>query len=139
ANNLHLLRRWNLAEVNAQELQSLLKSDITAPHLCEDYNLGKCNNPEGCVKMHLCAGEVMRTCVKCELNHDIKDPQCTRLLHQAHVKQERTKKEWRNYLKRKCKENVEDILKQKGEWKEPQAPSQEQGAQGYGKASLDQR
>ena len=130
-NNRRLLRQWNVIEANAKALQSRQKPDTTAPYLCENYNLGKCDNrPDECIKMHLCAGMIMGTCNKCDLNHDVQNPQCARLLRQAQVKLERTKKELRTYLKRKCKANIRNILTQKGEWKEPRLSSQEQGSQG---------
>ncbi|CAG0886990.1 unnamed protein product [Darwinula stevensoni] len=83
--NCELLRKLNVENPTPQNLKKLLKQDTIAPHLCEEYNLDKCGKGAyRCVKMHICADFILGTCMGCKLNHNVMDPQCKKLLEQAH-------------------------------------------------------
>jgi hypothetical protein len=118
AHNRRLLRTWNLEDVEPRDLIKFIKPDSVAPYLCEEYNLGARCNPDEWTQMHLCAGDVMGTCGGCDLNHDVMDPQCRKLLVRASAKLNRTKQEWRTFFLARCGFNIQDILRQKTELEE---------------------
>ncbi|CAG0883262.1 unnamed protein product [Darwinula stevensoni] len=113
AHNRRVLRRYNVDNVSPEMLRKLIETDMVAPYLCEEYNLGASCNPDNCIKMHLCAGYIIGNCDECQFNHDILDPQCVKLLKQSNVSLDRTRKELKTYLRRNCSTNIKAIVKQK--------------------------
>ncbi|CAG0882562.1 unnamed protein product [Darwinula stevensoni] len=113
--NKRILSQRKLEKLDLDLLKKLLNPDSVVPDLCEDYNVGFCSQGNKCRNMHICAEFFTKDCKECQLNHNIMDFQCQRLLQQANVKLNRSPKELRIYLKKKCSVKAEDILKRKGE------------------------
>ncbi|CAG0903952.1 unnamed protein product [Darwinula stevensoni] len=93
-----------------------MEPDVAGPDLCREYNVGQvCSRGDECLKLHICAGYIAGTCEECKLNHDVFDQQCKKLLKQANVHLNRSRKELRTFFMKKCDVDLKEILRQKNE------------------------
>ncbi|CAG0887068.1 unnamed protein product [Darwinula stevensoni] len=118
--NTKILRKFHLEDADSQLLLKLMQSSgdvVVVPGICDYYNVGECKYGSGCTKMHLCLNYILGTCNDgCQLNHDILESHCERLLKNSGVKMDSSRKDLKNFLKREWqKEQKLDAIAERKE------------------------
>ncbi|CAG0898299.1 unnamed protein product [Darwinula stevensoni] len=115
--NTKILQNFYLEDADSQLLLKLMQSsvdEVVVPEICDHYNVGECECGSECTEMHLCLNSILGTCNDwCLLNHDILEPQCQKLLKMGGVKTYYSKRDLKNHLRVRQKEQrLDAIMKQ---------------------------
>ena len=99
--NMSVLRKFGMEDEDEMMFKKFILLPSLVPEICFGYNLDGCKNESGCQRLHICVLHIMENCgdTKCSLNHDMLDDHCLGVLKKAKSYSEKTRKEWRTYLR----------------------------------------